>query len=133
MATRTSMTNVDATLGLTGQRRHIAWTLACTVLVTGPMLVAALVAWIVAQLPLVDGVLLIGFTGLIGLMFAAIMARGSLWALQRTTSGRTNLVVALVVVTLATGILLGLLSIQALLPLGAIAVWAFATVPRHQA
>lgn len=133
IATRTRMTNLDATLGLTGQRRHVAWTVACAVIIAGPMLVAATLAWIVAQLSVVDGVELLGFTFLVALAYATIMARAALWAMQRNASVLTNLVVALVVVTLATGILLGLLAAQALLPLSAVAVWAFATVPRSQA
>ena len=133
IATRTRMTSLAATLGLTGQRRHVAWTLACAVIIAGPMLVAATVAWIVAQLGVVDGLQLLGFTLLIALVYATIMARAALWVMQRNTSVLTNLVVALVVVTLATGILLGLLAAQALVPLSAAAVWTFATVPRSQA
>ena len=133
IATRTRMTSLAATLGLTGQRRHVAWTLACAVIIAGPMLVAATVAWIVAQLDIVDGLQLLGFTFLVALAYATIMARAAVWAMQRNARVLTNLVVALVVVTLASGILLGLLAAQALLPLSAMAVWAFATVPRSQA
>lgn len=133
IATRSRLANLDATLGLTGQRRHVAWTIACMVLVAGPMFIAATIAWLVAQLSIVDGFRLLGFTFLIALTFATTMARGSLWAMQRNASVLTNLVVALVIVTLATGILLGLLAEQALLPLAAVAVWADITVPRSQA
>jgi hypothetical protein len=50
----------------------------------------------------------------------------------RTRGSGVNLVIGLVVVTLATGITIGLLAEAALLPLGAAAVWAVATTPRNQ-
>ncbi len=133
LAIRTGMTRLDASFGLTGQRRHVAWTLACSTLLAGPMLIAAAVAWSVAQLTFVDGLRLLGFTWLLALAFATIMARSSVWAMQRKTSVLLTMMIAFVIVTLATGILLGLLAEQALLPLGAVALWAFLTVPRSQA
>lgn len=135
----------DAALGMIGLQRQIAWVVACSGLVACLAAVAALIAFAIAGIDFLDGARLFGFACAGGSMVGALMARGSLWAMQRersvfshhgadarTRGSGVNLVIGLVVVTLATGITIGLLAEAALLPLGAAAVWAVATTPRNQ-
>ena len=122
----------DAALGMIGLQRQVAWVVACSGLVTSLVALAAMIAFTVAGVEFLDGARLFGFACAGGALVGALMARGSLWAMQRERSVFSNLVVALVIVTLATGITIGLLAETSLLPLGAAAVWAVTSTPRSQ-
>lgn len=122
----------DAALGMIGLQRQVAWVVACSGLVTSLVALAAMIAFTVAGVEFLDGARLFGFACAGGALVGALMARGSLWAMQRERSVFSNLVVALVIVTLAAGITIGLLAEASLLPLSAAAVWAVTSTPRSQ-
>lgn len=76
----------DAALGMIGLQRQIAWVVACSGLVACLAAVAALIAFAIAGIDFLDGARLFYFACAGGSMVGALMARGSLWAMQRERS-----------------------------------------------